>query len=415
MDYKIKAYDKILGTIKASGSKNAALPIIASSLLTKEEVVLKNIPLIDDVIDMIEIINNLGVDTKYDYSSKSLTINAKSKISNFNLIEKSKIRASYYVLASLIHRKKKFSFMYPGGCDFSSRPIDIHLLLLKEFGIKVTEEACLNIEVVKLKPVKIIFPMITVGGTINAIILAVKVKGKTILKNISIEPEVIDLINFLISLGAKIKFTEERTLEIEGVKKLHGTTYEIMSDRIEIASYALLALSKPNSIINIENVIKRDIENILSVIYSLGGRCEIVDNTLTVYSPKSLNKINIKTGPYPLFPTDVQPILSTLCLLSNGTSIIEETIYKDRNSHIDELVKAGADITMKNGIIKVNPSVLHPTTFEARDLRCGFSVILASVITNEECRVKNITNITRGYEDICQKLKSIGIKCIKQM
>lgn len=413
MKYVIKSNKDIDGIIEASGSKNAALPIIAGALLTSEEVVLQNVPLITDVIQMIKLMNLIGCQTKYDEQNKKLTITSKklSKKNKFNDVIN--IRASYYIMTALIHRKKNFLFMYPRGCNFTDRPIDIHLAIFREYKIQVEEKDGILIQRNELQPINIIFPKISVGGTINAIMLGVLVKGITRLDNISIEPEVIDFIKYLNSMGAKISFVDKRKIEITGVKKLHGTNYSIMSDRIEIGSYILLSLSKPNSKLTIEKAKQDDIQNILNIVRELGGDYNIENEKIFVQSPMILQPINLTIGPYPAFPTDLQPILSTLCLCATGESIIKDRVYPNRNTHLHEISKAGGNVIESNDGVKIVPSKLNPTQFLAHDLRCGFAMIIACLLTKGESSIDNFQILNRGYENIISKLSNIGIECVK--
>lgn len=414
MKIKIKCPSIIKGEIEISGSKNACLPIIAASLLSKEEITLYNVPLITDVISMIRILDDLGVSVNYNYVESKLVIRANRIKKDLDSCFVSKLRASYYLISPLIHRKNNFATLYPGGCNFGKRPIDFHLKLYKQMGLDITEKEKIYFKKRKLRPINYTFSTVTVGGTINAILSTVLIKGKTTLSNIAIEPEVIDVIHFLQSMGAKIQFIDKRSIVIEGVKELHKTTYSIMPDRIEAGSYMFLAMAKPNSQIKINKVNVSHLENVIEVINKLGGEITIINDSMEIKSPENIKNINISTGPYPYFPTDLQPILSTVLLNGNDTSKINETIYPSRNSHIKELSKMKASIEMNQGLITINPSPLISGMVQANDLRCGFAMIVAGVISGKQIIINQAEYIFRGYDDIMGKLCKIGIKCKKE-
>lgn len=414
MKFKIQGIKQIQGTIDISGSKNACLPMIAGALLSREEIVLQNVPLITDIVSMIRILDSLGVNVNYMYEKKVLIIHANKIKNDLTSPYVAKLRASYYLISPLIHRKKEFESIFPGGCNFGKRPIDLHLKLYKEMGIDIVEDEKLHFKRKRLKPINITFPIITVGGTINAILSTVLIKGETIVSNIAIEPEVIDVINFLKSMGADITFIGERTITIKGVKKLHKTVYKVMPDRIEAGSYMFLALAKPNSKITIQNININDLKNIIDILQSLGSKLNVHDNSLEIISPEIIQSINLSTGPYPMFPTDLQPLLSTVLLQSNGKSTINETIYPSRDSHVKELIKMKGNISMSDGIISIMPSDITNGIVNAYDLRCGFALIIAGIIAKNQTIINNAEYILRGYENITYKLSKLEIKCKKE-
>lgn len=412
MNIIVKKCSTLEGKIEISGSKNACLPIIGAALLTTEKVIINNVPLISDVVSFIRILDNINVDSNYDYNNRRLEIFASKMGKKIESPYINKFRASYYIIPSLLHRLKEFEFDYPGGCNFGSRPIDIHLDFFRNVGVDVIEGPKMKFKIKKLNPINYTFSTISVGATINAIMTCCKISGKSILKNASIEPEVLEVINMLNLMGAKIKVLNKRIIEIDGVKKLNGVTYEVMPDRIEFGSYALLALIMPKSNITITNFNLEYIKNILDIIIKLGGSYENINNNcIKIKSPININSINIQTGPYPLFPTDLQPILSTVLLKASAKSEINETIYINRNSHIVELKKAGANIIMEKGNITIYPSTLNTESLRAYDLRCGFAMIVAAILCNKECKIYDVDYILRGYENIVEKLKSINVDC----
>lgn len=413
MKYKITGSNVINGTIDISGSKNACLPIIVASLLTKEKVVLENVPLIVDVVNLIRLLDNIGVDIEYEYLNRRLIINAKKVKTKIDSIYVKKLRASYYLMGALLSRKKEIEINYPGGCTFSSRPIDIHLYVFESLGVKIENKELLKLKVDTLTPKTIDFPLVTVGGTINTILLMTLSKGITILNNASIEPEVIDVINFLNQCGGDIT-VNKTTIKINGVKKLHGTTYKIMPDRIEAGSYLLLASSIKNSEITLNKVRPSDLESVIDTLKKLNNEIEINETSITLKS-KELSSIDIETGPYPKFPTDLQPLLSTILLNGSNKSMITDTIYPDRISHIEELQKMNGDIIYENNQIIINPSKLENSNLIVKDLRCGFSLIIASNMAKGISTLNKVEYISRGYEDIFKKLKQLGINCQKEL
>ena len=415
MKYKVTGRREINGEINISGSKNASLPIIAAALLTSEMVVLENVPLISDVINMIRILDSIDVMTKYEYATRRLIIHAKKIKTIITSNYVGKLRASYYLIGALISRKHQVETVYPGGCNFTTRPIDIHLKVFEKEGVVIDVNETLKFKAKKLKPTNIDFETITVGGTINAILSSVYTKGITTLNNIAIEPEVLDVINFINQMGGDISFIGKQSLLIRGVKKLHGTTYQIMPDRIEAGSYLLLAMSIPSSNLTLKNVNIMDIQNIVKVLEQMGGNIIMKNNEITLKSPQTILPISLKAGPYPAFPTDLQPLLTTTLLGASGESCVEDLIYEKRISHLVELKKMKAIINYESSLIKVNPSILKPSIVSATDLRCGFALIIASNLAKGTTTINNAEYITRGYEECLYKLSQIGIECTKQI
>ena len=415
MKYKVTGSNTVNGTIKISGSKNASLPIIVAATLTKECVIIENVPLISDVINMIRLLDNIDVITKYEYATRRLIIHAKKIKSIITSDYVKKIRASYYLIGALISRKHQIEMAYPGGCAFTTRPIDIHLSVFEQQGVKIDVGETLKFKVKDLKPTIIDFPRVTVGGTINAILSSVYTKGETILNNVAVEPEVIDVINFIKQMGGDITFISNQSISIKGVKKLHGTTYKIMPDRIEAGSYLLLAMGNPNSKLTLTDVNLLDLQNVTKVIEQMGGEFIAKKNELTLTTPTIVTAINLKTGPYPAFPTDLQPIITTVLLKGNGTSVVEDLIYHERISHLKELKKMNASIYYENKKIIIEPSILKAGIVNASDLRCGFALIVASNMAKGTTTINNAEYITRGYEECLHKLSSINIECNKQI
>ena len=408
MDFIVNKCEKIYGEIRASGSKNAALPIIVASLLIKEKVVLKNIPFIKDVIGIIRILESIGAKVKYDCNNGYLEITSK-KI-NYKVDSKyvSKIRASYYLMGVLISRKKYFEIDYPGGCNFEERPIDIHLDSFSKLNIKIEEKEMLKFYKEELIPRKIILKKVSVGATINIILATTISSGITIIENASIEPEVEDVINFLNEAGACINIINKNII-IKGVDKLKSVTYTIMGDRIEAGSYLLLASCVPCSNLIVKKVNPIYMSEVINVLKRLGCIVKVTSDEILMQSPVLLKSINEEVDAYPSFPTDLQPILSTVLLKANGESIVKDNVYKKRISHIKELNKLSGNIFYENETIYINKSHITNGECISHDLRCGFALICAGVMSDDFIKIKNAENILRGYEDIINKLTSVGV------
>lgn len=410
MKLKINSGSKIKGTIDISGAKNAVLPIIACALLTKEEMVIKNVPLISDVLNMVRIIDYLGAKIEYDYQAKELTIEAKKLKSKIDTPYVKKLRASYYIMGALISRKKKIVSRYPGGCDLGKRPIDLHLKTWCSFGCKCFENSeTLIIKRNTFKPTTITFPLVSVGASINAILTAVQIPGQTTINNIALEPEVYDVINCLKAMGAKIEFVDERSITIEGVKKLKGITYQVIFDRIEAGSYLLLGASVPHSEVTIQNVDSAYLNNTIEVLEHMGCVVNIEGTQITLISPDKLKGLNIETGPYPEFPTDLQPLLSTVLLRAEESSTIIDNIYPNRFSHILEINKLKGKAKVNNGELIIYHSLLKGGEVIARDLRCGFALILAGAMADGTTILHEGEILLRGYENLITKLQTLGL------
>ena len=409
MKIKVKQSTNLNGIVKISGSKNASLAIICAALISNEIIILYNVPNIDDINVLLDILESIGVKIDFDKNKNKLIINAKKIKSNVKTTLVSKLRASYYLMGALISRNTHMSIHYPGGCNFVTRPIELHLKAFKLMNIE--EEANNKIKLVRKKHITSIieFPVITVGGTINTILASVLSPCETLIKNASLEPEVEDVINFLNHLGASIKINNNREIHIIGVNKLKGGAYKIMFDRIEAGSYLFLAASHPNSIITLTKVSPLYMQEIIRVLKQIGCFIKVYIDSIQIKTPKKLNGINLKVGPYPLFPTDLQPIVCSSLLSANSISIIEDLVYVGRNSHVNELKKLHGKITFENNKIVINPSELYGDIIQAHDLRCAFSLIIATSLSKGISIIENIDYIYRGYENIKEKLDKINV------
>ena len=408
---------KLQGSINISGSKNASLPILAATILVNK-VTLNNIPQVKDIDTMIELLTSLGSKIYINKNKKKIKIhNYKSnkKVAKYKYVKT--MRAGILVLGSLLSKFGKAKVSLPGGCAIGLRPVNLHIEALKKMGvkIKIIEGYIYAIANNGLKGAKISFPKVSVGATENLIIAACKAKGRTILSNCAIEPEVKDLSNFLIKLGCKIKWLGKRKVQIDGVKNLKDINYNIMFDRIEAVTY-MIAAAATNGRVSIKNIQPKIIDKEILLLKKIGVKIIEKKNKITIISSKSLKGINIKTSPYPGFPTDLQAQLMVLMCKAKNQSIIRENIFENRFMHVPELNRMGADIIVKgrkaiiNGNKKLNGAQLMAT-----DLRASVSLVIAALISNKKSIINRIYHLDRGYENIEKKLSNCGanIKRIK--
>ena len=408
---------KLQGSINISGSKNASLPILAATILVNK-VTLNNIPQVKDIDTMIELLTSLGSKIYINKNKKKIKIhNYKSnkKVAKYKHVKT--MRAGILVLGSLLSKFGKAKVSLPGGCAIGLRPVNLHIEALKKMGvkIKIIEGYIYATANNGLKGAKISFPKVSVGATENLIIAACKAKGRTILSNCAIEPEVKDLSNFLIKLGCKIKWLGKRKVQIDGVKNLKDINYNIMFDRIEAVTY-MIAAAATNGRVSIKNIQPKIIDKEILLLKKIGVKIIEKKNKITIISSKSLKGINIKTSPYPGFPTDLQAQLMVLMCKAKNQSIIRENIFENRFMHVSELNRMGADIIVKgrkaiiNGNKKLNGAQLMAT-----DLRASVSLVIAALISNKKSIINRIYHLDRGYENIEKKLSNCGanIKRIK--
>ena len=408
---------KLQGSINISGSKNASLPILAATILVNK-VTLNNIPQVKDIDTMIELLTSLGSKIYINKNKKKIKIhNYKSnkKVAKYKYVKT--MRAGILVLGSLLSKFGKAKVSLPGGCAIGLRPVNLHIEALKKMGvkIKIIEGYIYATANNGLKGTKISFPKVSVGATENLIIAACKAKGRTILSNCAIEPEVKDLSNFLIKLGCKIKWLGKRKVQIDGVKNLKDINYNIMFDRIEAVTY-MIAAAATNGRVSIKNIQPKIIDKEILLLKKIGVKIIEKKNKITIISSKSLKGINIKTSPYPGFPTDLQAQLMVLMCKAKNQSIIRENIFENRFMHVPELNRMGADIIVKgrkaiiNGNKKLNGAQLMAT-----DLRASVSLVIAALISNKKSIINRIYHLDRGYENIEKKLSNCGanIKRIK--
>ena len=406
--YVIKGGNKLEGTVKISGAKNAALPIIAATILNAGKTTLYNVPNIKDTQMMYEILKILGA--KIEKKNNKVIIDT-SKIDRFEIPDElmHKMRSSVILAGAMIGKYHKATFTYPGGCDIGARPIDLHLKSFEKLGIKVTQnygEITCNCEKITGEKIDLDFP--SVGATENIILASVLSEGTTTITNSAQEPEIEDLAKFLNKMGAKIKGAGTNKIEIEGVKKLKEISYNIMPDRIETGTFLCLAGATGGNI-ELQNVNPIHVTPVIAKLEEAGCYIEKEKNKIKIQAPKKLKAIDIKTMPYPGFPTDMQSVFGAMLTTAKGTSMIVENIFENRYKYTQDLNKMGAKITIegKTAVIR-GVRKLYGATVKASDLRGGAALVVAGIMAKGITVVENIDYILRGYENFEKKLREIG-------
>ncbi len=411
----IQGGKKLYGTINISGSKNASLPILAASLLIDEVVTLKNIPNVKDILTMIVLLENIGKKIEFSAAKNEVKIypqKIKKLEAPYNLVKT--MRAGVLVLGPLISKYGYAKVSLPGGCAIGSRPVDLHIEALKKMGAKIKiDNGYILAEVAeKLKATNFKFPSVSVGATENLIMASVLCEGKTLIKNIAIEPEILDLIDFLNHSGAKILFNSKRSINIEGVDRLRGVSYSIIPDRIEAGTYAIASLIT-NGKITLNKINKEIMRNIFDVLKKAGAQLDFKKTNSVTVSRKKIKSLNVKTLPYPGFPTDMQAQLMSLLCLSKGKSVIREDIFENRFLHVPELQRLGANIKIKNQSAHiVGIEKLKGAEVMATDLRASVSLVLAGLVAQGTTTINRVYHLERGYENLVGKLKKCGAKIV---
>ncbi len=407
--YIIKGGVPLVGEVDIAGAKNAALGILAAATMTDESVVIENMPDVRDTNVLIQAMESIGVIVER-IDRHTVKINA-SMIDNFTIDAGyiRRIRASYYMLGALLGKYHRAVVALPGGCDIGSRPIDQHLKGFRALGAGVDiAGGLINAEAKRLAGNHIYLDVVTVGATINLMMAAVLADGKTILENAAKEPHVVDVANFLNSMGANIKGAGTDVIRIRGVSKLHGTTYSIIPDQIEAGTFMFAAAITKGDVM-IRNVIPKHLESISAKLIEIGCEVEEFDDSLRVVASKRLENTNVKTLPYPGFPTDMQPQIAVTLALSKGTSIVTESIFENRFKYIDELVRMGGNVKVEgNTAIIEGVDEFTGASISAPDLRAGAALVLAGLAAEGITTIENVVLIERGYEDFPQKLRSLG-------
>jgi len=400
---------QLKGKVKISGAKNAVLPAIAASLLTREKIRLKNVPLVKDVFTILTLMKELGAE--YHIKKNSLSVQIKKirfEEASYELVRA--MRASILVLGPLLARHGKAVVALPGGCAIGSRPIDLHIHGLEKLGALINlEHGYIQAEARRLHGKEIEFDKKTVGGTENLVMAASLAQGETILKNCSLEPEVANLCELLVKMGAKIDGIGQETIQIKGVEELGGATHEIIPDRIEAGTFLVAgALTRGN--FTLSHMQPDHLDTVIEKLRYSGAKIERLNNhTLRVIGSPQIRPQDVTTSPYPGFPTDMQAQFIVLMTQAGGRSIITETIFDRRFSHINELLRLGARVEVfgDKAIVK-GKTLLSGAETIAIDLRASASLVLAGLIASGETIINEVEHLDRGYEKIEKKLKSLG-------
>lgn len=408
--YVIKGGIPLIGEVEIGGAKNAALAILAAAVMCEEPVVIDNIPDIRDINVLLQAIEEIGagVERKSRHSVKITGKSIHTVRVDYELIKK--IRASYYLLGALLGKYKKAEVALPGGCNIGSRPIDQHKKGFEALGAKVKIEHGMIMTEAEggLTGCHLYFDMASVGATINVMMAAALANGNTVMENAAKEPHVVDVANFLNSMGANIKGAGTDVIRIRGVKSLHGTEYSIIPDQIEAGTFMLAAAATKGDVV-VRNVIPKHLEAISAKLIEIGCQITEEDDAVRVFGNSELKHTHVKTLPYPGFPTDMQPQITVTLALSRGTSIVTETIFENRFKYVDELARMGATIKVEGNVAVVDGvKKLTGAEVSAPDLRAGAALVIAGLAADGYTFVDDIGYIERGYEGFEEKLRSLG-------
>lgn len=407
--YILKGGKPLCGEVTIGGAKNAALGILAAAVMADETVTVENLPNVRDINIMIQAIDEIGavVDRVDEHTVRINGSTIKSRCVDNESIRK--IRASYYLLGALLGKFREVQVAFPGGCNIGSRPIDQHIKGFEAMGADVDIRfGMIGVKAEDLSGSHIYFDVTSVGATINIMLAASLADGQTILENVAKEPHVVDVANFLNSMGANIKGAGTDVIRIKGVERLHGSSYSIIPDQIEAGTYMMAAVATKGDIL-IKNVIPKHLEAITAKLVEIGASVEEFDDAIRVVAKNRLGHTHVKTLPYPGFPTDMQPQITTLLALSAGTSIVTESVFENRFKFVDELAKMGAAIKVEgNTAIIDGVYSLTGAQLSAPDLRAGAALVLAGLAAEGYTMIEQIEFIERGYEDFDGKMQSLG-------
>ena len=411
--YMIFGGNSLKGTVKASGSKNASLPILAASLLVDGEACLYDVPRLQDVAVMKDLLVFLGA--RVTWEKNTMLIDARN-VQPLEISEElmRKMRASNLVLGPLLSRFKRVKISYPGGCNIGSRPMNLHLKGLEALGATITEKfGYIKAETSKLDGADIHMDLPSVGATENIMMASVLASGTTVIRNAAKEPEIVDLQNFLNRLGAKVRGAGTDTIKIEGVDRLHSAEHQVIPDRIEAGTHLVAGAITGGDVI-VTNVIPEHLEPLTAKLKEAGVGLTVGDDWVRVKAERRLRAVDIKTMPYPGFPTDMQPQMMALLTLAEGTSVITETVFENRYKHVMELRRMGANIKVEGqtAIIK-GVDRISGALVEASDLRAGASLVLAAMAAEDGTVLENVEHIDRGYERLENKYNSLGARIIR--
>ena len=407
--YVVKGGVPLRGEVSIGGAKNAALGILAAAIMTDETVTIENVPNVRDTRVLLQAIEGIGAKVKYIYNN-TVQINGGS-ISDLNVEYEyiRKIRASYYLLGALLGKYKESNVALPGGCNIGSRPIDQHLKGFKALGAKVNiDHGVVSAKAENLVGGHIYFDVVTVGATINLMMASCMAEGETILENAAKEPHIVDVANFLNAMGANIKGAGTDVIRIKGVNRLHGCTYSIIPDQIEAGTFMMAAAATRGDIV-IKDVIPKHLESITAKLLEMGCKLVEGDDWIRVIAEGEVGSTNVKTLPYPGFPTDMQPHIAVALALAKGSSMVTESIFENRFKYVDELNRMGAKIKVEGNTAYIEGvEKFTSAQLSAPDLRAGAALVIAALAADGISQIDDIEYIQRGYEDFEGKLSALG-------
>ena len=408
----VEGGNSLEGQITVSGAKNAALPIITASLLADSPSTLLDIPALRDVNNLCKILDDMGAKIRREDSTVEVDPRSLHKYEADSELAR-QLRASYYILGVMLAKNGRAKTSLPGGCNIGNRPIDLHLKGFKALGAEIDlNHGIIEVKADKLKGDKIYLDYPSVGATINIMLAATKAEGKTVIENAAREPEIVDLANYLTVMGAKIKGVGTDAIKIEGVDTLHGEEHRIIPDRIEAGTYMIAAaITKGDVFVN--NVLTEHVKPLIAKLHEMNVDIEEEIEGVRVSASKELEAVDVKTLPYPGFPTDMQSQMMVLLTQANDTSLVIETVFENRFMHVDELKRMGADIKIDGHSALVKPGKLTGAEVAAADLRAGAALILAGLVAEGQTEIRDIFHVERGYENIDTKLSGIGAKIKK--
>lgn len=407
--FVINGGQRLNGSVKISGAKNAAVAILPGVLLAEGRCIIENLPEISDVTAICSVLRQLGATVNF-LGDGRVEIDS-TEVNSFTVTKEmsESMRASSYFLGALLGRMNRARVAPPGGCNFGVRPIDQHIKGFEALGARVTiENGMVEARTQRLGGCSIYLDVVSVGATVNIMLAAVKARGVTVIENAAREPHIVDLANFLNSMGANIMGAGTNVIKIRGVDSLHGTTYSIIPDQIEAGTY-MAAVAGAGGDVMIENVIPKHLESIMAKLEELGAEIEVFDEAVRVKMDQRPHRTSVKTMPHPGFPTDMQPQIATVLSICDGTSIVTEGVWDSRFRYVEQLALMGADIKV-DGKMAVITGVekLKNSPLKAVDLRAGAAMIIAALMAEGESEIEDIRHIDRGYEKVVEKFAAIG-------
>lgn len=414
--FLVKGEQTVKGRITINGAKNSAVALLPAALLTEDKIIIDNLPGITDIDKLLEILQALGARVSSSKEGRYLIIDG-AHVNSFTPPnpQVNQLRASYYLMGSLLGRFGRVEIPMPGGCDLGPRPIDQHIKGFTAMGASVeVGHGLVKVRADRLHGAHIYLDVVSVGATINIMLAAVKAEGRTIIENAAREPEIVDVANFLNAMGAQVRGAGTDVIKIQGVRNLHGAEHSVIPDRIEAGTFMIAAAATGGDVV-VEGVIPKHLEPVTAKLKEVGADVELGPDFISVRSKNGLTACDVKTFPYPGFPTDLQPHMMVMLMRAPGISLVTENVFERRFRHIDELRKMGASITLEGRTaIITGGRPLSSAPLQAMDLRGGAAFIIAGLIAAGDTLVNNIDYIDRGYERIEERFKEVGI-CVQRL